>query len=365
MIPLYSPYIEKNTLKNVKNCIESNWISSKGLYIKKFERNFSKFIKINHSISVTNGTCAMHLALLGIGIKKNDEVIVPSFTYVATVNPIKYLGAKPIFVDSNFKTFQIDVKKIEKAINSKTKAIICPHLYGNMADVEFLTYIKKKYNLFLVEDCAESFGSYFKKKHSGVFGDVSTFSFYGNKTLTTGEGGMVCTNNKRIADLVYKLKTQGLAKSMSPYYHDIIGFNYRMTNICAAVGYSHLQSARKIIKKKRNIFFEYKKNINFNKKISIIEESKNTKSSFWLVVVILKNKFLTKKLQKYLLKNKIETRPTFYPIHKLPMYKSKKSLKVAEKLGSCGICLPSFPNIKIKEIKFISKKINQFLDEYK
>ena len=254
MISLYNPYISKNTLKNVSNCVKQNWISSKGSYVEKFEKSFSKFTKIKYSISVSNGTCAMHIALLSLGIKKNDAVIVPSFTYVATSNPIKYVGAKPVFVDSNQETLQIDVKKIEKKINSKTRAIICPHLYGNMTDMDHLIKLKKKYKLFLIEDCAESFGSYYKKKHSGNFGEVSTFSFYGNKTITTGEGGMVCTNNKKIANLAFKLKTQGVMRNVHPYYHDVIGYNYRMTNICAAIGVSQLEDAKFIKKKKKTNF---------------------------------------------------------------------------------------------------------------
>jgi perosamine synthetase len=365
MISLYKPYISKDTLKNVSRCIKQNWISSKGFYVKKFEKLFSKFTKIKYSVSVANGTCAMHIALLSLGIKKNDEVIVPSFTYVATANPIKYIGAKPVFVESNLQTLQIDTKKIEKKINNKTKAIICPHLYGNMTNIDELIKLKKKYNLFLIEDCAESFGSYYKKKHSGNFGEVSTFSFYGNKTITTGEGGMICTNNKKIADIANKLKTQGVVRAKHPYYHDVIGYNYRMTNICAAIGVSQLKKSKFIINQKRKIFDRYAKKINFSNKIRILKESKNVRSSYWLVVIILDNKIIKKKLEKFLTKNRIETRPTFYPLHKLPIYYSNKIFKNAELLGTCGLCLPSYPSIKNSEIEYISKKINQFFDEIK
>jgi len=363
MIPLYSSYISKKAKKNVNQCLISNWISSKGSFVKKFEDSFSKFTKIKHSISVSNGTCAIHLALLSLGIKKNDEVIVPSFTYIASVNPIKYIGAKPIFIDSNLNDLQMNIADIEKKITTKTKAILCPHLYGNMTNIEHLIKLKKKYQIFLIEDCAESFGSYFKKKHSGKFGDIATFSFYGNKTITTGEGGMVCTDNRNLAKIIYKLKTQGLAKEQRPYYHDILGYNYRMTNICAALGYSQLFDAKKIIKRKREIYFEYKKNFSKNKKLRILEESENIKSSYWLIVILLNNLKIKNKLIKYLEEVKIETRPTFYPVHKMPMYNNGKSYKNAEKLGSCGICLPSYPKITNKQIEYISKKINLFLNE--
>ena len=363
MIPLYNPYISEKTKKNVNHCLTSNWISSKGEFVKKFEDSFSKFTQIKYSLSVTNGTCAIHLALLSLGIKKNDEVIVPSFTYVASVNPIKYIGAKPIFIDSDLNDFQIDINNIEKKITTKTAAIICPHLYGNMTNVEHLIRLKKKYNIFIIEDCAESFGSYFKKKHSGKFGDIATFSFYGNKTISTGEGGMVCTDNVNLAKIVYKLKTQGLANKQKFYYHDILGYNYRMTNVCAAIGYSQLFDAKKIIKRKRDIFFEYKKFLTQNKKLKILQESKNVKSSYWLIVIIVNNIVIRNKLIKYLKKNEIETRPTFYPVHKMPMYNNKKTYGNAETLGSCGICLPSYPQIKDRQIKYISRKINIFLNE--
>ena len=365
MIPLYKPYISKKLIRNVNNCIRSTWISSKGPYIKKFEKSISKFTGIKYSISVTNGTCAMHLALLSLGIKDKDEVIVPSFTYIGTVNPIIYVGAKPIFIDTNLNTLQIDINDIEKKISSKTKAIICPHIYGNMAEMQKIINIKKKYKIYLIEDCAESLGSYYKKKHSGNFGDISTFSFYGNKTISTGEGGMVCTNNHKLARLVFKLKTQGLKSNQKLYYHDIIGYNYRMTNVCAAIGLSQINQIKKILKRKKEIYNKYLEGFKKNLNLQVFGESKNVKSSYWLVVIILKKNNFREKLIQYLKKNRIETRPTFSPIHKMPMYNKKLNTKNADHLGKNGICLPSFPQIKNNQIKHIIKTINHFFNENK
>jgi len=361
MIPLYKPLISKNEIKNVNACLKSSWISSKGIYIKKFEKKFSSFTKIKHSISVSNGTCAIHLALVALGVKKNDEVIVPSFTYIATVNPILYTGAKPIFIDSNVENFQLNLKEIKKKITKKTKAIICPHLYGNMPNMSELYKIIKEKKIFLIEDCAEAIGSYFRSKHAGNFGDIATFSFYGNKTISTGEGGMVCTNNNSLAKKVYKLKTQGLASEEKPYYHDILGFNYRMTNICAAIGYSQMLNIDKILNKKKNIFKKYEYGFKNNKNIFILKNSQYVKSSYWLVVILIKKKIKREKLVNFLKKNKIDTRTTFFQVHKMPMYSKKLKLKYGEKLSTNGLCLPSFPQLKDKEIKYIIDKINYFL----
>ena len=207
---LYKPKITSLTKKYVNDCLNSSWISSKGKFIKLFEKSFEKFTKINYCTSVSNGTVGLHLALLALNIKKNDQVIVPTFTYVASVNCIKYVGAKPIFVDSSLETFQINTEELKKIINSNTKAIIVPHLYGNVINLKLLNDLKNKYNFFIIEDCAEAIGSFYKNKHVGNFGDISVFSFFGNKTITTGEGGMVCSNKKNLIKKVEKLKGQGL-----------------------------------------------------------------------------------------------------------------------------------------------------------
>ena len=203
-IRLYDPSISNQEKSYVLDCLNTKWISSRGKYIEKFEKKFSQFIKIKYSLSVVNGTTALHLALLSLDIKKNDEVIVPTFTYIAPVNAIRYVGAKVKFIDSNLLTWQLDESKLEKLITKKTKAVIAPHLLGQSCNILKIKNICKKKKIFLIEDCAEAFGNYFNGKHLGTFGDVSTFSFFGSKTITTGEGGMVVTNNKRIAHKNYK-----------------------------------------------------------------------------------------------------------------------------------------------------------------
>ena len=248
-IPVYKPSFDDKESKLVNEALNSSWISSKGKFINQFEKEFSKYTGISNSHSVTNGTVALHLALLALGIGKNNEVIVPSLTYIASVNCIKYTGAIPVFVDSD-SYWQASICDIEKKITKNTKAIIVVHLYGFAAHIEEIRKIANKHNIFLIEDCAEAIGTKVKDMHVGNFSDISTFSFYGNKTITTGEGGMVCTNNEFLAKKIYQLKTQGLA-SGKEYWHEIIGYNYRMTNLCAALGLAQINKVNKFLEKKK------------------------------------------------------------------------------------------------------------------
>ena len=362
---LYEPITGRDEKKFVNDCLNSNWISSKGKYIKKFEKRFSNFIKIKYSITVSNGTAALHLALLALNIKKKDEVIVPTFTYISPVNAIKYIGAKVKFIDSKLKTWQIDETKLEKMITKKTRAVIVPHLYGQVSEIKKISKICRKKKIFLIEDCAEAFGCYYGKKHLGIFGDISTFSFFGSKRITTREGGMVVTNNKKLADKIFKLKMVGVVKNRY-YWHDIIGYNYRMTNICAAIGLGQLKKAKNILIKKIKVFKNYYSFLK-NANLQISKEIENTKSSYWLINIFLANKKIRDGLAKYLKKNKIETRNTFNLVHKMPMYfkKSQKNLfPNAQILSNTGLSLPSGPNLRKLEIRKISSLVKNYLEKF-
>ena len=251
-IPVYQPSLTGNEKKYVNECLDTSWISAKGKFVEQFETAFAKYIGADHAITVANGTVALHLALIALGIGRGDEVIVPTLTYVASVNAIAYTEATPVFVDSLKSNWQVDPDDIERKITEKTKAIMVVHLYGHPCDMERIMAIAKKHDLFVVEDCAEGFGSYFAGQHVGTFGDISTFSFYGNKTITTGEGGMVVTNDETLYARATHLKDQGMAK-FRQYWHDVIGYNYRMTNICAAIGLAQLEQAEKFLRQKRDV----------------------------------------------------------------------------------------------------------------
>jgi perosamine synthetase len=356
--PVYQPNLSGNEKKYVQECLDSTWISSKGKFIQQFENNFSIFTGIKNSISVSNGTVALHVALLALGIGIDDEVIVPTFTYIASVNAIHYTGAKPAFVDSDTNTWQIDPKKIEEKISPKTKAIMAVHIYGHPCEMEEILKIANKHNLFVIEDCAEAIGTYYNEKHAGRFGHISTFSFFGNKAITTGEGGMVCTNDDKLADLSIRIKGQGLAKNQE-YFHDIIGYNYRMTNFCAAIGCAQLERIDDILKNKSRVARNYIDNLD-GLPVEYHQEFGNVKHSYWMFTILVASENERTKLRNHLKENGIETRPTFHPVHTMPMYKTEEIFKIAEDLGSRGINLPSYPDLSESDLKFITDKIKEF-----
>jgi perosamine synthetase len=348
-----------NEKKYVNECLDSTWISSKGKFIKLFEDAFAGYIGVKYAASVSNGTVAIHDALLALGIKAGDEVIVPTFTYIASVNPIAYTGATPVFVDSLRDTWQVDPEDIERKITEKTRAIMVVHLYGHPCDMNKILAIAKKHNLFLIEDCAEAFGSKYKNQQVGTFGDISAFSFFGNKTITTGEGGMVTTNDKTLYERAVHFKGQGLVKYRE-YWHDTIGYNYRMTNICAAIGLAQLEKANEIITKKRQIASLYKKYL-AGYPLEIHKESPGVFHTYWMFCIIVENPDMRDSLREFLMQQGIETRPTFYPVHSMPMYAHNfYRLPVAEDISWRGINLPSYPGLSENDIKEICSLIGSF-----
>jgi perosamine synthetase len=359
-IPVYQPSLGGNEKKYVNECLDTTWISSKGRFIADFEREFAQYTGVRHAATVSNGTVALHLAMLALGIGPGDEVIVPTLTYISSVNAIVYTGATPIFVDSLESTWQMDPADVRRRISPKTRAIMVVHLYGHPCDMDPLVAIAKEHGLFMIEDCAEAFGSLYKGQHVGSFGDISTYSFFGNKTITTGEGGMVVTNDETIHDRAVHFKGQGLAKHRQ-YWHDVVGYNYRMTNICAAIGLAQLEQADELLAKKRQIARWYAEGLE-KVPVNLHREVGDVVHSFWMCSILVDDPLKRDPLREALEKEGVETRPVFYPVHTMPMYAQKfQKHPIAESIGWRGINLPSWPGLTQLQVQNICTNIGKHL----
>ena len=357
-IPVYKPSIGNSETQNVIECLDSTWISSKGGFIEEFEKKFSRFTGLENCTSCSNGTTALQLALLAAGLRPGDEVICPTFTYIASAASICHVGAKPVFVDSDLDTWQAKLDTIKSAITAKTKAILCVHIYTGISEVDKIKSICDEHGLIMIEDCAEALGSTYNNEHVGILADVATFSFFGNKTITTGEGGMVASSKPEIIDTVKKLKNQGLSE-VKEYHYDVIGYNFRMTNICAAIGCAQIDRIGQILTKKRKIYDQYRKLLENNTRIKFQQISKHGVSSYWMVSISFENYETMVTVRAELKKNGIETRPMFTPMHMLPMFESNASFPNAKRISETGINLPSFPDLMETEIELITDLINE------
>lgn len=360
-IPVAQPTLGKSEWQNLKSCLESSWISSQGKFIERFEQQFANYCGVKYAISTSSGTAALHLALLALGIGKGDEVILPALTFVSCANAIVYTGAKPVFADVEGDTWTIDPKDVEKKITNKTKAIMAVHLYGYPADMKSLKSLARKYGIFLIEDASEAHGAKFAGKRVGSMGKINCFSFYGNKIITTGEGGMITTNNKSYANKITLLKNHG-ADPKRRYWHPVIGYNYRMTNLQAAIGLAQLEKLDYFLAKRKKIAKLYRK---FLKSIPGVvlppEDTNNRQAVCWQFSILITKKFPLNRdhLIRLLAKKGIETRPFFVILTDLPMYKQKEPLPVAEKISQQGISLPTSVNLTEKEIKYICEQIKK------
>ena len=355
-IPILEPSLQGNELKYVTDCITSNWISSQGKYVQQFESTFEEKFNGYKALSVTSGTTALQLALLALGIGEDDEVILPNLTFAATINSVIHVGAKPVICEINHATWCIEPKEISKLINSKTKAIIAVHLYGQPCDMVSLCSICNEHQLFLIEDCAEAIGSKINDIYVGTFGDASAFSFFGNKTITTGEGGMLMLKNQNNYHKAKPIRDHGMSKSKK-YWHEVVGHNFRLTNLQAAVGIAQMERFDEIINRKLEIHRKYYDFFSNHLDIVQIQNiESNILHSNWLFGVVLSNKFNREIMIDSLLCMGIETRPFFYCMSEMEIYKSyprSKSLKVSHNISRNGISLPSGSSISDEQIDII------------
>ena len=313
--PVAEPKFGDAELRYVSECVLTGWVSSAGKFVKKFEEQFSEFCETEFAVSSSSGTTALHLALLAIEIGPGDEVIVPSFTFISTANAVTFTGAKPVFVDSEPSTWNISPLEIKKAVTAKTKAIIPVHVYGHPANMYPIIDIAREYNLAVVEDAAEAHGALYKGKKVGSFGDVGMFSFYGNKIITTGEGGMIVTDNKDLAEKMRVLRDHGMDPKRRDW-HSVLGYNYRMTNIQAALGVAQMERIDQIVEQKRKNAALYAKGFQDIIGITLPPEAAWAKNIYWLYSILIdKEKFgiSSKELGVQLKERGIETRPLFPP----------------------------------------------------
>lgn len=360
--PVSEPTITNREIEYVTKAVKSGWVSSLGEYITQFEKQFSEFVGTKYAISCSNGTVGLHLAMLSAGINSGDEVIVPDLTFVATANAVSYLRAIPVFADVDPLNWCINPNSIKKIITRKTKAIIPVHLYGYPADMKAIMKIANEFGLIVFEDAAEAHGAEIDGKRVGSFAKCGVFSFYGNKIITTGEGGMITTNDKALHDRAKYLRDHAMSKKKR-YWHTEIGYNYRITNIQAALGLAQLHRIDSIIKKKFQIYHWYKKYLGSTDLITLNPTREGVKNVFWMVSIILseKVKITRDELMKKLREKKIDSRPFFYPISQLPMYKKGLVNPVAYNISKRGMNLPSSYNLSEPDVKFISKQLLEFI----
>tara|TARA_Y100000590_G_scaffold464932_1_gene635686 strand:- start:5575 stop:6696 length:1122 start_codon:yes stop_codon:yes gene_type:complete len=368
-IPVNEPIFFGNEKKYLNDCIKTRWIGSDGKYVKLFEQKLSNYVNRNYGISVSSGTAALDIAFAALDLKKNDEVILPSFTIISCLNPILRVGARPVFIDVDPDTWNMDVNQIEKRITKKTKIILAVHIYGIPVYMPKVIKIAKKYNLKVIEDASEVIGQKIKNKFCGSFGEISTFSFYTNKHITTGEGGMVFTNNRQLAEKCKKLKNL-FFEDKKRFFHKEIGWNYRMSNLQAAIGLAQFENIKKIISLKRKFGLTYYNKLKEIKSIKLqVAQTNYSKNIFWVFgIVIIKNKISIEKIRNKLFKKGIQTRPFFWCLHKQPVLKKYHSsifetLPHSEFLSKNGFYLPSGLGLKISQIKYICTELKKIFSE--
>ena len=366
MIPVCVPLLGEKELEYAIDCIKTNWISSKGKYVEEFEKKFANYCGCKYGITTTSGTAALHLALASIGVGRVDEIIIPTFTMIATTFAIVYCGAKPVLVDAEPETWNVDIDQIEDKITDRTKAIMPVHIYGHPCDMGPIMKLAEKYDLYVIEDAAESHGAEDKGKKTGGIGDVGCFSFYANKIITCGEGGMVVTNNKEIAERGKSLRNLSFPKEKRIYQHSEVGYNYRMTNIQAAIGLAQFERIDELVEMRRKnarLYNEYLKDVTGMK---LPVEREWAKNVYWMYSILIEDDFGMSRngLMDRLMEKGIETRMFFVPMHqqlvfqKMGLFK-EENYPVAEELARKGVYLPSSPKLKEKEIRYICDVIRE------
>jgi perosamine synthetase len=364
-IPIAAPVLGEEELANVIEAVRSGWISSKGAFIGEFEREFAAFCGARHGVAVANGTVALHIALLAAGVGPGDEVLVPSLTFVATANAVRYCGAMPVFVDSTRDTWQMDASALEARVTPRTRAILPVHLYGHPCDMDPILRLAARRGLAVVEDAAEAHGAEYRGRRVGGLGAAGCFSFYGNKLITTGEGGICVTDDGALAERLRLLRDHGMDPKRT-YWHDTVGYNYRMTNLQAAVGVAQVKKLGAFIEKKRQIarwYAEALAPLERAGRLRLHPEAPWARSVFWMYSVLLAgSEASVDQVRNRLGDRGVDSRPFFHPIHTLPPYATGERLPVAEELSARGLNLPSGVGLEQAQVERVARALAEALE---
>lgn len=369
-IPVAAPLLAGNEKAYVLDCIESSWISSCGKYVERFERTFADFCGVRYAVSCSSGTAALHVALLALGVGPGDEVIVPTLTFVATANAVTYCGARPRFVDIEPDTWTLDPNLVEAKITPRTKAILPVHLYGHVANMDAITEIARRHNLFVVEDAAEAHGAEFRGRRIGSLNDAAAFSFYGNKIITCGEGGMVVTDSERLARCAAQLRGQGV-DSKKRYWFPIIGYNYRMPNLTAAVGLAQLERIDCHLNLRREVASWYRDSLRDVPGIEWQAPKDGRRNVDWLFTITLNEPIRVTRddVIDRLSRRGVETRPVFYPMHTLPPYREMGQedgdFPVADRVARSGLSLPTWAGLQREDVVYVCEALRECIGDSK
>ncbi len=367
MVPVNTPLLNGNEKRYLNECIDTGWISSEGPFVKRFEEEMASYVGRRYGTACTSGTAALDIAISALNLQQDDEVIMPSFTIISCAQALTKQGVKPVLVDSDLKTFNMKVQDIEAKITSKTKAIMIVHIFGLTVDVDPILELAKKYDLKVIEDAAQVLGQEYKGKKCGSFGDISTFSFYPNKQVTTGEGGMVLCD-QAILDTRAK-SFRNLCFGEDRFVHEELGYNYRMTNMQAALGVAQLENIDKVVEKKRWIGNTYNKLLkDINTIVLPIKKTEYCENIYWVYAIMLKDNYpkVAKEAMKELEGFKIGTRPFFYPMHKQPVFNDMElflddDLPNSEKLYERGFYIPSGLSLTKEQMGEVSEALHKVL----
>lgn len=359
-IPVAEPHFDHRELEFVTDCVKTGWISSIGPYVTEFEDKFSRFCDTSYGVACANGTVALHLALVAMNVRAGDEVICPALTFIASANAITYTGAKPVFVDAEPRTWNMDPAKVKAVLTPKTKAIMVVHLYGHPVEMGPILELAKSKGLPVIEDSAEAHGALYKGRKVGSLGELGCFSFYGNKIITTGEGGMIVSNNKELVEKMKLLRDHAMDPKRR-YWHPLVGYNYRLTNLQAAVGVAQMEKIGKFLEIRKRNAKMYQNLLKGVEGITLFPEASWANPVYWMVSVLVEKEFGMNRDQLALaLKEKgIDTRPFFIPLHEMPPYQGSGTFPFAEEISRKGMNLPSSTKLTSDDIEYICETIKE------